>query len=164
MAEIDRDTILQRPTDADFAKLEKSMHQTLPDAFKDFMRDYNGLAFAKGLTIPVGSRDAVIERMLAILSDYKTHPLGIYDIDVTASQVFDRIVFSAEGYGYDLVPFAALFAGDMLVLDYRSDPPSVGRWDHERSDAYAPHVVPVADSFAAFLDLADLADLPGPDD
>lgn len=55
--------------------------------------------------------------------------------------------------GLPLVPTAALFGGDMLVLDYRDathDPP-VGRWDHEASDDFHPVVRPVVPRFAGLV-------------
>ena len=73
------------------------------------------------------------------------------------TQLDARLVVDENSFGYVLLPFAALFGGDFLVLDYRegNGAPSVARRDHERSDDLAPVADMVAPSFEAFVALLD---------
>ncbi len=59
-----------------------------------------------------------------------------------------------ELVGYEIIPFAVLFAGDLLCLDYReSETPSVCVWFHEESEEWNPVTEKVADSFSEFMDM-----------
>ncbi len=80
---------------------------------------------------------------------------GWVDVEVVASQLDARLATNPEGEHMDLIPIAALFAGDFVVLDYRQirTLPSVGVWDHEASIDFAPVVHTVAPTLATFLAL-----------
>jgi SMI1-KNR4 cell-wall len=69
----------------------------------------------------------------------------------------DMRVAHANTTHLDLVPIAALFAGDFLMLDYRESrqAPKVALWDHEASDDFNPQTVPVADSFERFIKMLE---------
>jgi hypothetical protein len=58
-----------------------------------------------------------------------------------------------NGENITLIPIAALFAGDFLVLDYRASAlePTIGLWDHEQSEDFAPAVTTVARTFSGLL-------------
>lgn len=70
-----------------------------------------------------------------------------------ASQLDSRLASDPDGDNIDLVPIAALFGGDFVVLDYRGAPdtPSVAIWDHESSTDFAPAVRTVSAGFTEFL-------------
>lgn len=69
----------------------------------------------------------------------------------------DRLSWSEDEDDTLLVPFAELFAGDYLCLDYRASEPPIRRnprvvvWLHELSEEFHPVVEIVADSFSEFL-------------
>ena len=70
------------------------------------------------------------------------------------TQVEERIVSNPELVGYEIIPFAVLFAGDLLCLDYReAETPSVCVWFHEESEEWNPVTEKVAESFSEFMDM-----------
>jgi hypothetical protein len=74
-------------------------------------------------------------------------PLRVYNVKRSWSDASDRL-------GPYLMPFADLFAGDMLCFDH-SQPgrPKVVVWFHDQSDPGAPYTEFVADNFDEFLKL-----------
>jgi hypothetical protein len=95
--------------------------------------------------------DHVIERFLHF-ADKKGSPdkLGPYNVDACWGMMIDRI----NDY---LIPFATLFAGDILCFDYENVDsetgvrPRVVVWFHEESEEDAPVTQLVADNFDEFL-------------
>ena len=56
--------------------------------------------------------------------------------------------------GYNIIPIADLFAGDLLCLDYReSEEPTVCVWLHEESDEWDPVTEKVANTYSEFMDM-----------
>jgi len=97
---------------------------------------------------PVPGNIKVIERFLCVIANVRDDARhGRSDMGVVTTQVEGRMSDT-------MVPFAFLFAGDLLCFDAeQSDPPRVVVWDHERSGEGSPVTLPVADDFAAFLAL-----------
>jgi hypothetical protein len=97
----------------------------------------------------------IIERFLHFADEKKgsNDKLGWYHVNVTWSLIVERL-------NDFLVPFAVLFAGDMLCFDYEyGDRPHVVVWLHEKSKEYSPFTVPVAHDFDRFLSiLAECSD------
>lgn len=119
----------------------------------------------------VDGRERMIERFLCLLDAPDASRVGhhgMYDIGVTRTMINDRL----RDW---LIPFAVLFAGDMLCFQYKadydpeSDPdddldddnrildplaiPMICVWDHEQSRELRPVLHPVSNSFAQFIDL-----------
>jgi hypothetical protein len=90
----------------------------------------------------------VITRFLNFLPDEDDTVLAQYNVSGTWGLMEDRM-------GRFLIPFAELFGGDMLCFDYRSSPPQVVVWDHERSSQGNPHTDFVTQSFTQFLGLPE---------
>jgi hypothetical protein len=87
----------------------------------------------------------VIERFLNFLDPKKDETLGWYNVNVTWSQMEDRL-------NEFLIPFATLFGGDMLCFDYEAGGrPAVVVWLHEESSEDHPATSFVAADFDAFL-------------
>lgn len=66
--------------------------------------------------------------------------------------------WDSEAFDLLLIPFAVLFAGDLLCFDHRDQSvanPPVVIWLHEESEEDEPVTVPVADSFQEFLALLE---------
>lgn len=59
------------------------------------------------------------------------------------------------GMPIELLPIAALFAGDFLCLDFRDgkEIPSVCVWSHEESDIDEPVAYEVANNFEEFCEM-----------
>jgi len=74
---------------------------------------------------------------------------------VVASQVGLRLIDDEDIVGINVVPIAALFAGDFLCFDFRlnSIEPAVSVWNHETSDEFSPDLTEISSSFIEFLDL-----------
>jgi len=128
--------------DTQLKKVERALSVTFPAGFLEFLRASNGGVPVRKFFLLAGN-EKVVERFLSIIADYKTNPLGMYDIEVTWSQIEDRL--TAE-----LIPFAALFAGDFLCFDFSVKPPAVMLWNHDYSSEDSPDLTPVARSFEAF--------------
>lgn len=145
------------PTAGRIARFEDFHDVALPVAFKDFLRAGNGGVPAAG-EFRQGGRERLIERALSLLEkgDRDRLPQGEYEIGVVMTQLGARLCDDEDWIGgSQIVPIAALFAGDFVCLDYRGDRanPSVAVWDHERSKDFKPHLETVAPSFDAFLQM-----------
>lgn len=143
---------LPPPPQVRIERLEESFERPLPPSFVAFVRAHNGARLANP-ELPPAYDGKVIERFLPIVSDPAVDPHGWADIAVVASQLDARLAPSEDSRGFELVPFAALFGGDFLVLDYRGErrEPAVSIWYHETSEEFAPDVRRVAESFDEFL-------------
>ena len=74
-------------------------------------------------------------------------PFQDYNVETMWSNANDRL-------GPYLMPFAELFAGDMLCFDHSlPGRPKVVVWFHDQSDPGAPYTELVADNFDEFLKL-----------
>lgn len=78
---------------------------------------------------------------------------GWRDIGVVLTDLDAQIWDDGDKIGNDIIPFAQLFAGDLVCFDFRKDPdhPDISVWDHELSEEWAPHMEKVASSFEEFL-------------
>lgn len=154
MVDFVADTSLPPPPPTRLERLQTTFENRFPKAYLDFMDRGNG---AKLVNNEVASavRPFVIERFLPIVADPKTDPSGWADVAVVTTQLDARLVSDENATGIDLIPIAAMFAGDFVVLDYRENrtEPSVGIWDHEVSDDFAPKVETIAPTFSAFLSM-----------
>lgn len=141
------------PSDERVRWFEASYRVTLPHDFVAFLRTSNG-AVPLDSVFDQGGRERLIERFLPLLDRPKDDPVhSPYDITAVLSQLDTRLVDDPDLVGMNVIPFAALFAGDFVCLDYRGQTtsPAIAVWDHEQSDDLAPHLEKVADSFGAFL-------------
>lgn len=127
-----------------------------PAAFRQFLDQHNGARLVRP-TLSVGGREVMIERFLPVVADPSVDADGWADIAVVATQLDARLALSEDSLGFDCVPFAALFGGDFLVLEFAdaATEPRVAHWDHELSEEMAPALTPVAPDFAAFLAMLD---------
>ncbi len=89
--------------------------------------------------------DHVVVRFLNFLPGSFKGPLAQYGVEGTWGLIDDRL-------GKNLIPFAELFAGDMLCFDYSGEGrPSVVVWFHERSRPGKPYTEKVAQDFPGLL-------------
>ena len=143
---------IEPPTNERLEYLEKAYRIKWPAKFKEFLKFANG-GIPQSNVLP-DSRERVIERFLCITESPKfaKPPAGEYDISVVVTQLDERIVDDEDTLGIKIIPFAALFAGDFLCLDYREkENPTVVVWDHEQSDELKPYVEEVFSSFDDFV-------------
>jgi len=140
------------PTDDYILKKEKAWRVKLPYLYKEFVKKFGG-GIPEKCSFTCNRHEYAIDRFLCILSEYRTHQLGDYDIGVTITQIEDRLSDNPDLLGTELVPIAVLFAGDFICLDYRNskENPSICVWSHEESGVDEPVTYYVAPSFEAFL-------------
>ncbi|WP_148357954.1 SMI1/KNR4 family protein [Peribacillus simplex] len=150
---LDKSTIiLPLPTDELFERKEKFWRVKLPKDFIDFLKENNG-----GRTIDGGfkcnNHEYAIDRFLCLLKTPREHRLGMYDIDVTLTQLEDRLTDNEDLIGADILPIAVLFAGDFVCLDFRKDRenPMVVVWNHEESAELEPITYFIANTFSEFI-------------
>ena len=133
-------------------KVEKYCRIKFPDSYVNFIEKYN-------VGVPINNEFLcndhfyAIDRFLGFINDYKTSPLGDYDIPVVLTQVDTYLTDNPDLVGDEMIPIAELFAGDLVCLDYREnkEEPSVCVWDHEASDEFDPVTYHVADTFPEFI-------------
>lgn len=126
------------------AVAETSLGIKFSGKYVDFLRATNGGEPTHRFFAMAGT-EKVVERFLSVVEDYKSDPLGCYDVGVVWSQIEDRLNDS-------LVPIAVVFPGDFLCLDFsESSEPAVVLWDHEESREDAPSLTRVAPSFQDFV-------------
>jgi hypothetical protein len=112
------------------------------------LQEFHGGIPSKRCFLAASGHERLIEQFMNFT---KTgHPLEDYNVEVAWSAVDDRL-------GEYLMPFAELFAGDMLCFDY-SDYQSGARpkivvWLHEESWEDTPATDFVAPNFDAFLEM-----------
>lgn len=115
-----------------------------PTYLQHLRKHHGGVPKKRYFTTSAGTPHVIV-RFLNFLSDESEDPRSQYRVEETWSLIEDRL-------GKYLMPFAELFAGDMLCFDYsKGKHPSVVVWDHEKSKPRKPHVEPVATDFNTFL-------------
>lgn len=86
----DESIIKPLPTEEYILKKEKAWRVKLPKGFRNFIKEYGG-AKPKKSNFICNNHSYNIERFLCILSEYRTHELGMYDIGVVLTQIEDRL-------------------------------------------------------------------------
>lgn len=150
--QINMNSILEENISERLQKVEEYSKVNFPKSYIDFIKKYN-------IGIPMTSEFLcnkhlyAIDRFLGFVNEYKTSPLGNYDIAVVLSQIDTRLTDNPNLIGDELIPIASLFAGDYVCLDFRQnrDNPSVCVWSHEESDEFNPITYNVANTFSDFL-------------
>lgn len=148
--EIEKDSIVfPLPTDELFQRKEKLWRVKLPT---EFLKVNNGGSPVNG-NFYCNGHEYSIDRFLCLLETPRENQLGIYDIDVTLTQLEDRLTDNEDLIGADILPIAVLFAGDFVCLDFREDRtgPKVCVWNHEESGDLDPVTYFVSETFTDFL-------------
>jgi hypothetical protein len=148
-------TALAPPADELIRWFETAYRLKLPGDYCDALKDGNG-AIPSRKEFRQGKRERLIERMLCLIPEpHNDQVNGWYDLTVILSQLDARLIDDENLIGMNVIPIAALFAGDFVCLDFRRNPesPLVAVWDHEQSRDLHPVLEPVAPSFTAFDNL-----------
>ena len=155
MIEFEPDTGAAQPGLTTLARLEENYGLMLPEAYVSLLRQSNGGVPTRPCFMLEG-HERLIERFLCILDDPQSDDEhGMYDARVVWTQVSERLTADPDEVGASVLPIAALFAGDLLCLDFREDPvdPAVVVWEHEQSPDFHPHFIRAADTLPAFLQM-----------
>ncbi|MGK8362108.1 SMI1/KNR4 family protein [Streptococcus oralis] len=152
MTQKEQAMIYPLPTDALLQEREVAWRVKLPDDYKEFIKNENGLIPSKRY-FHFGNNEKVIDRFLAILAISGEKEEEAYDIGVVSTQLEGRIVFDEDYVGMQLIPIAALFGGDFVCLNYieNSENPSICIWYHEESYELEPAIEFVTNNFTEFL-------------
>lgn len=137
------------------AWFEKTYRIILPIEYVEVLRVGNG-AVPLSPIFDQNGKKRLIERMLCLLDNPRDDQKnGWADITVVMTQLDSRLIDNEDLIGMNVIPFAALFGGDFLCLDYRANPrsPVIAVWEHENSDDFRPCLETVATSFTQFYDL-----------
>ena len=152
---IREDTIVQPLPDEELiAKKERFWRLRFPEDYRNFLKKYSCGEPEEDAFEHEGHIYA-IDRFLGLVRNYKTDVLGCYDIGVVESQIEERLTDNRYQFGMDVIPIAALFAGNYLCLDFRgyAENPTVCIWFHEESGDFDPCLEKVADSFTEFTEM-----------
>jgi hypothetical protein len=146
-------SFLERPSPAAISSVERAYRTNFPKEYLRFLETCNGVV-PEDLCVDVDGDQRLIVRFLAILDDPASEGgAGWYDVSVTLAQVGTRLAEEKDKdkIGLKLIPFAFLFGGDYLCLDFRYNfaKPSVAYWDHSSRD-FHPDTSQVAPSFEEF--------------
>lgn len=115
-------------------------------SYLDFLARFHGGSPRRRYFQTEADTQHVVERFLNFAPTGSGHLLELYNVEVVWSAVSERM-------GLFLMPFAELFAGDLLRFDHEAgNPPQVVLWFHELSGAMQrPNTERVAASFNEFL-------------
>jgi hypothetical protein len=126
---------------------DRGMPITFDPSYIRHLKRFHGGVPRKRCFVATDGREYVIERFLHFADETKAerNQLEWYHVNVSWGLMLDRL-------NDFLIPFAVLFAGDMLCFDYEHGvKPRVAVWLHEKSREDAPFVVYVAANFDEFL-------------
>ncbi|MEI7026052.1 SMI1/KNR4 family protein [Paenibacillus sp. y28] len=143
---------LPPPSGKCIQKFEQYCRVILPGEYKQFLRQYNG-AVPETYVFEHRGNEFVVERFLCLLDNCEDDDVnGWYDLSVVLTQLGERLTDNEDLIGAELIPIAALFAGDFLCLDYRNRTmPAMAVWYHEESGEFSPVTSQVADNFDDFI-------------
>ncbi|MCD8509315.1 MAG: SMI1/KNR4 family protein [Bacillus sp. (in: Bacteria)] len=124
-------------TDRVLQEIEREFQITLPEAYGDLMKQYNGARPKPNQFHRKDGEENVVKSFLSV------HPVkgGVRDVNYWLVDKLPRRVF----------PFANDPFGNYICFDYRKGnyfEPTVVLWDHEKKE-----LKKISDSFAGFLDL-----------
>ncbi|MFK3864669.1 SMI1/KNR4 family protein [Pseudoalteromonas rhizosphaerae] len=133
--------------------LEIFFNITLPISYREFILEFNGASPEEAI-IRINSEERVLERFLIVSEDEKLDSgLMQYEIKVVMAQIEERLTANEDLVGAETLPFAYLFGGDFLCLDFKEDAinPKVVIWDHNESEELSPVFYKAFDNFQKFL-------------
>ena len=151
---IKTDSVLPIPSDRRIRWFEESYRVTLPKDYKQFIKESNG-AVPETNVFEYAGHEYLVERFLCLLDKPREENVyGWYDLTSVLTQLDERLIDDEDLIGMNIIPIAALFAGDFVCLDFRNiENPSIVIWLHEESDELSPVTKKVAENFTEFLNM-----------
>lgn len=103
-----KSVVLPLPTDYLFQRKEAFWRIKLPSDFIDFLKANNG-ARPLEASFKCNNYEYVIDRFLCLLEVPSSNNLGIYDIDVTLTQIEDRLTDNEDLIGVEVLYYLLQF-------------------------------------------------------
>ncbi|MEK4077572.1 SMI1/KNR4 family protein [Paenibacillus sp. FSL R5-0486] len=146
--------VVPLPGDDLLDAVERSLRVSFPESYRHFIKEHNGAVPITNM-FSMNQQEYIIEKFLCILDDSESDPInGWYEIEVTITQIGDRLTDNEDLVGMNVVPIAALFSGDFICLDFReTEEPTVVIWFHEESEEFSPVTQKVATNILEFFEL-----------
>ncbi|WP_145046723.1 SMI1/KNR4 family protein [Paenibacillus xylanexedens] len=146
--------VLPLPSDELLDVVERSLRVSFPEAYRIFIKENNGAVPITNV-FSFNQHKYLIDKFLCVLDDSESDPInGWYDIEVTITQIGDRLTDNEDLVGMNVVPIAALFSGDFICLDFReTKEPTVVIWFHEESEEFSPVIQKVACNISEFFEM-----------
>ncbi|MGV2962609.1 SMI1/KNR4 family protein [Paenibacillus sp. AGC30] len=146
--------VVPLPGDDLLDAVERSFRVSFPESYRHFIKEHNGAVPITNM-FSMNQQEYIIEKFLCILDDSESDPInGWYDIEVTITQIGDRLTDNEDLVGMNVVPIAALFSGNFICLDFReTEEPTVVIWFHEESEEFSPVTQKVALNILEFFEL-----------
>ncbi|MDM5186415.1 SMI1/KNR4 family protein [Bacillus sp. DX4.1] len=142
------------PDDTLLERVEGNLEVKFPSAFCTFIKKNNGaIPITKYITYK--NNRYVVERFLCILDNRSENSKGMYDIKVVFSQLDERMISNGDLTSSEIVPFAALYAGDFVCIDYQKNQtsPEICIWYHEDSGEFEPVTEKIANNMNEFFEM-----------
>ena len=127
---------------------EKKWRVVLPESFKRFMIENNGVIPDDRIIIETG---IALEKFLCIVPVIAESSNAAEDIDVVITKYDEYMVFNEDSVGPDLIPFARLSGDKLLCLCYENKNPQIAVWSFEGSEDFSPNYKKIYSSFDEFL-------------
>ncbi|MEK3757084.1 SMI1/KNR4 family protein [Paenibacillus sp. FSL P4-0338] len=146
--------VLPLPSDELLDAVERSLRVSFPEVYRIFIKENNGVVPITNV-FSFKQQEYLIEKFLCVLDDSESDPIhGWYDIEVTITQIGDRLTDNQDLVGMNVVPIALLFSGDFVCLDFReTKEPTVVIWFHEESEEFSPVTQQVARNISGFFEM-----------
>lgn len=146
--------VMPLPTDELINEVERSLRVSFPEVYKLFIKENNGAVPITNM-FSFNQNVYLVEKFLCVLDDSESDPInGWFDVEVTITQIGDRLADNEDLVGMNVVPIAALFSGDFICLDYReSEEPTVVIWFHEESEEFSPATLRISENISEFFEM-----------
>jgi len=139
--------------------IEERIYQVEMNSQIKFPINYINFIKENNLGVPLTNKflynnhEYVIDRFTGFLNDFRTNPLGDFDIAVILSQIELRLTDNPDLVGDEQIPIAVLFCGDLICLDFRLNKinPQIAIWFHETSEEFNPNISVIFKTFDNFI-------------
>jgi len=146
--------VLPLPSNKLLDVVEQSLRISFPETYRVFIKEYNGAVPITNI-FSFNQYEYLIEKFLCILDDSESDSInGCYDMEVTITQIGERLINDEDLMGMNVIPIAALFSGDFVCLDFReTKEPTVVIWFHEESEEFSPATQKLALNISEFFEM-----------
>ena len=107
--------VVPLPGDDLLDAVERSFRVSFPESYRHFIKEHNGAVPITNM-FSMNQQEYIIEKFLCILDDSESDPInGWYDIEVTITQIGDRLTDNEDLVGMNVVPIERFFQEILFV-------------------------------------------------